>query len=696
MTNIIKNGSYKTICRGCHGGCGVIADVKEGRVTAIRGDIDNPNNRGKLCAKGKASLELLNHSRRLTQPIKRVGRKGDGAFEPISWDEALTHIADRLGHYKKEWGAESVVLCQGTDRNYQEWLFRFANAFGTPNILGPAHVCFYPRVMASIMTFGSFTFCDYEAMPEWIVSWGSNKDTCSSDGVIGSRQAMAIKQGSRLIVIDPYFTALSKQAAYWLRIRPGTDIVLALGMLHIILEEDLYDTDFVKGYTHGFDALVDHLAPYTPEHVAEITSVPEELLREATVAYATAQKACIEIGSGIEQTVHSFSCARAINLIMGLCGYLDAPGGNVIWEPMNVEGRRRFPLFEVLPEEAQRKRLGADQNKILDMAGWVSPHATWEAILKDEPYPVKAMLVFGSNLLLSYADSQKVWDALNALDFLVVADLFLTPTAQLADIVLPVSSWLERDELVEFNSFLAARRKLQVHNGCKSDEDILLDLAHRLNLEHFGWNSMEEALDFRLKPLGLDWKGFVDKAYLPNTLSYYKHREGGFRTRNGKFNIVSDGLKHFGYSQLPTYDIKKVRVKADALLVTSRRSRYYFNSEYRQLSSLRFHEPNPVIELHPETAARYGIDSGDWVDLMSDDKTMTYRAVFSDAIDPEVVSVVPLWWCPEQPNCSSWKHSNINMLTNERQLNPEMATPNLRGIYCSIKKSINQEGVKNG
>src|SRR5918994_5704340 len=309
----------------CHGGCGALVTVTDDRVLSITGHPDNPNNEGFLCAKGRASIEHATHPDRLTRPLRRIGRPGSGRFVPIDWDTALSEVAGRLAQARRRDGAESVVFAQGTDRNYQEWLFRFANAFGSPNVLGPAHVCFYPRVMAGILTLGGFTFCDYENDPDLVVLWGSNKAATHGDGVIGTRLLSAVSRGTRMIVIDPRRTQLAARAEIWLRPRPGTDSALALGLLHAVIAGGRFDREFVERHTTGFDQLAEHVRESPPDRVAALTGVPAEQIEAAAQAYATASSAAIELGTGTAQHKSSFHTPRAAILLAAICGNLDRP-----------------------------------------------------------------------------------------------------------------------------------------------------------------------------------------------------------------------------------------------------------------------------------------------------------------------------------------------------------------------------------
>ncbi len=676
----------RTICRSCHGGCGVLVDVADGRITGLRGDPANPNNLGFLCAKGRAAVELLYAPDRLTRPLRRVGSRGSGAFEPIAWDEALDLVTRRVRAHVDTRGAESVALAQGTDRNYQEWVFRLANALGTPNVLGPAHVCFYPKIMAAIFTLGDMAFADYESTPACIVLWGSDKPVCNSDGVIGVRLRDALRRGSELIVIDPRRTPLARRARHFLQVRPGSDAALALAFLNVVVEERLYDADFVRDFTAGFEELREHVRPFTPEWAAPLTWVSATAIREAARFYARAQGAALELGTGVEQNRDGFHCARAAYLLSALCGNLDRPGGDAIWEPSGIVGRREFPRSELLGEEQKPKRLGGSSFRLLSAAGWVHPGSLWDAAQGGR---VQALLVFGSNLLVAYADSERVRRALEALDLLVVSDLFLTPTARLADVVLPASSWLERDQVVEFNSFLAARTAQARVGECRSDEEIILGLAARLGLEAHFWASLREALDHKLAPLGLDWPGFVARHYLAGRHESFKYRQRGFRTRSGKVNLCAAGLRAMGYEPLPVFrpvDSDDRSPDAGTYVLTSHHSAHYFNSEFRSLPGLRRREPDPLVELHAQAAARLGVRDGDWVSVEAHGGKARFRVRLSDALDPRVVCVAASWWYPELASDEAWRRSNLNLLTREENAGDELGSSNLRGFACRLSK----------
>ncbi|MGW3464377.1 molybdopterin-containing oxidoreductase family protein [Streptomyces olivaceoviridis] len=685
VTTLVEDGVHRTVCRMCHGGCGALVDVRGGRLTRVEGDPDNPNNRGFLCAKGRASLDQLYGTDRLTRPLLRTGPRGSGSFRPIGWEEALDRVADALDRTRARHGPESLVVAQGTDRNYQEWLFRFANSYGTPNVLGPAHVCFYPRVMAGILTMGAFTFCDYEGSPDVVLLWGCNKSMTHGDGVIGTRLLDAVRRGTRMIVVDPRRTALANRAQHHLPVRPGGDAALALAMIHTVIEADAYDHDFVRDHTVGFEDLADHVAAYAPEKTEHLTGVRAADVREAALAYASAPAAAIELGTGAQQNRNSFHVCRALAILSAICGNIDRRGGDVIFEPPGIIGRRTLPLTEALPTEQHPKRLGADRHRILSMAGWAHPRAVWDAILDHRPYPVTTMLVHGSNLLVNYADSDRVHAALDSLGFLAVADLYLTPTAAMADIVLPVGGWLERDQIVEHAHYVAARRRFAQVGECRSDEEILSGLATRLGLGDNFWDTAADSLDARLAPIGMDFQALTDQHYRATPLTYEKYRTQGFATRSGRFNIRCDALRAFGYAPLPVHRPVAERPEDGPYLLTSAHSPFFFNSEFRSLRPLRAKEPDPVVELHPEAAAREGVQDGAWVLVSARGRTVRMRARVTDTIAPDVVVAAATWWYPERGADGGWRESNLNRLTGDDDENEEMGSSNFRGIRCAVR-----------
>ncbi len=263
----------RSVCRLCYNSCGVLVRLEAGRAVEIKGDPENPMSKGRLCPKGVASLEYLNHPDRLKHPLKRRGKRGEGIWQTISWDDALETVATGLDRAKKNHGVLSVIFLRGASKGLSDdYLARFANLFGSPNISSPAPFCFVPGINGSKLTYGFYSYPDYDYTPSCIVVWGTNPEATNLNEY--EEILSATSKGAKLIVIDPLENELTKRADLWLRLRPGSDLALALGIINVVVNEELYDKSFVDTWTVGFDSLKTHIQDYPPDKVETITWVP--------------------------------------------------------------------------------------------------------------------------------------------------------------------------------------------------------------------------------------------------------------------------------------------------------------------------------------------------------------------------------------------------------------------------------------
>ena len=684
----------RTSCRGCHGGCGVIAHVKDGRVTKVEGDRQAPIGRGTMCSKGLAVLQLAYHPDRILYPMEKT----DSGWERISWDQALNTIADRFRGVVEEHGPESIVVGQGTGRDYESFLYRFANLLGTPNVLTAGHMCYVSRVGATLITCGNLPVSDFEGEPKCLVVWANNPLWTNPDEYKGVDFWAAYQKGTRLIVIDPRDGFLAKRAELWLQLRPGTDAALALGFLNVILEEGLYDEEFVERYVHGWEAFVDRVEEYPLGKVEEITWVDKGLIREAARVYATTKPACIQWGVPIEQTINCTDSNRLLTALMAVTGNLDAPGGNVFFVPPPVRVVSEFGLHRDLPSEQRAKRLGGDQYKLASRVALVTPKAVWDAILTGEPYPVVAGLLCGTNPVVTRANAKEVHAALSKLEFLAVIDFFLTPTAELADIFLPAATWLEQDYVGDFwkrHGYVMARQKVVEIGECWQDHKIFQELGKRMGQEEYWWDTLEDALNYMLEPSGMDFQEFATRGHLKGEMRYRKYEEKGFSTPTGKVELYSTLLEKWGYDPLPQYrEIPESPVSRPDLaerypyiLNAGLRTPVFFHSEHRAIPWLREIRPDPLMEIHPETAKRHGIEDGQWAYIESPRGRIKQRVKLSSGIDPRVVVAEHGWWYPEaEAPDHGWDVSNVNVLTDNDPAgyDPAMGSTNLRVLLCAI------------
>jgi len=680
--------------------------VRDGVLVKIEGDPQSPLNHGRLCPIGTVTVDIVNHPDRLKYPRRRLGPRGSGRWARISWDEALDEIADRLLAIRKEFGPEAIALGTGTGRHHIRWVSRFGHALGTPNWCEPGFAqCFHPRVNTCILTFGDFPVSDFTGgtPPACMLFWGHNPLNSGPDGETRFNVREALATNPKIIVVDPRETELARRAEVWLQLRPGTDDALALAMLNVIIGEQLYDAPFVERWTYGFDALREHMRRFTPEWAAPITWVAAEKIRAAARLFARVKPAMLDWGCAIEHTPKCIQTVRAISMLPALTGNVDVPGGWVF----GMHGLGRFPsLIENLTAEASAKRLGADRFKLLGGAGADLPAAHIPTLLRamreGVPYPVKAFLVFGNNTLTTYANSAQVYESLMKLDFMVCADLFMTPTAELADIILPAASWPEIDQLaglptVAANVVLANQRAVRI-GECMADEEIFVALARRMKLP-VGTESVEEVLNSQLARGGLNmtFAELKEKGSVTVPFKYRKYEDGGFKTPTGKIELYATRFAEMGYAPLPSYEeppespISRPEVAEGypLVLTTGARIPYFFNSEHRQIENLRKAHRQPTAEIHPETAARYGIGKGDWMWIETRRGRIRQRARLTTGIDPRVIAAEHGWWFPEDPapEYGVWR-SNVNLLTdNQPPYDPAMGTYQLRALLCRVARA---------
>ncbi|MBW1919322.1 MAG: molybdopterin-dependent oxidoreductase [Deltaproteobacteria bacterium] len=689
----------RTACRSCHGGCGVIAHVKDGKVIKVEGDPDSPYSRGTMCSKGLAITQLAYHPDRILHPMKKV----DGRWVRITWDEALDTIATKFQAIIEEYGPEYIVVGQGTGRDYESHLYRFANLLGTPNVLTAGHMCYVSRVSTSLITCGNLPVADYNGGPKLIVMWACNPLWTNPDEYRAEWFARAFKQGAKLISIDPRKSYYAGRADLWLQIRPGTDAALAFAWHYVIIEEELYDKDFVKNHVHGWDALKERVKDYPPDKVQDITWVNKELIRESARMYARPKPAAIHWGVPTEQTNNCTDFTRTAIGLMAVTGNLDVPGGNALFVNPPTRTVAEFARHKDFSKEARAKRLGGEEFKLGARVAFINPKKAWDSILYGEPYQLKAGLLCGTNPVVSRANAREAYEALKKLEFLVVIDFFLTPTAELADIFLPAGTWLEQNHVADNwkrHGYVFARQKCVEIGEAWQDHKIFLELGKRMGQEW--WDTVEDALDYLLEPSGLTWEEFKKKGYLQGENVYYKYKERGFSTPTRKVELYSTILEKWGRDPLPKYvEIPESPVSKPELAKEypyifnpGLRTPNFFHSANRMIPWLREIRPDPIAEIHPETAKKHGIRDGQWIYIESPRGRIKQRAKLFDGIDPRIVTAEHGWWFPEIKDPEhGWDISNANILTDNafETCDPNMGSTNLRACLCRISPCEDEE-----
>ena len=682
----------KTHCaRMDQGGCGLIVGVKDNSIVEVKGDPNGFLNKGYICPKGLASYDRLTHSSRLKHPLKRTGKRGEGKWEKIEWKEAIDIISDNLLRIKEKHGAKAVAFCQGMPKGLDHFvLIRLANIFGCPNVVAVQDVCHAPREISGFHTCGFYPVTDYHHKSKLVMLWGSNITSTNEEGEICSLLIEQLKQGTQLLVIDPRKTEMARKARLWLQLKPGTDNALALAFLNVIIEEKLYDTAFVEKWTHGFDELAKHVKNLTPEKMSKVTWVPADLIRKGARLYAEAKPAALGWGNPIEQNIHSFDICRSLVCMMAICGNLDVPGGNIQANEPDILGLGKFVRADLIPEK-RKEMIHAHHNTIPGLMTVPSSYLK-KAILEGIPYPVKGAYFQCTNPMLGYADSEQTFDALMKLDFFAVSDIFMTPTALFADIVLPAATHFEFNDIGHYGlghgCILARPRVVDPPKECRPDIEILNELGKSLTNEKYWYKDYNELLDALLEPAGLTFNSFAEKGYLKGKDLFEKFMSSGFRTPTGKVELTLSRAKKLNVSPLPQCNDNFKEDPEYPLILTSCKSRYYLHSSYRWIKKLRKLEDNPTTLINPETAEKHGIKEGDEIFIETRCGRITQVAHLTDTIHPGVIQAAYGWWFPEGniETGYEWKKSNYNILTSTDNIGKEFGTPNLKGISCKISR----------
>jgi anaerobic selenocysteine-containing dehydrogenase len=549
-----------------------------------------------------------------------------------------------------------------------------ASALGTPNVANTdLHICHAPSMVAEFATIG------HPAIQEEGPDYRSSKCilVCGGNPLVshpprGRDILEAVRQNqAKLIVIDPRRIPLAAQADIWFQIRPGTDVSLIMGMLHTVISEGLYDKAFVDQWCHGFEKLQEHIKAYPPEKMAEITWLPAERIKEAARLFATTKPATVHHRVAVEHNLNSTQTDRALVIMAAITGNLDVRGGNLL--PTEIPGY--IPTGGVIgrckpPPELAQKRIGSREYPLISGpdALFLFVHAALaaKAMLQGEPYPLKALFLAGGNPVVNMQNTRRTWEAFKSLDLLVAADFFMTPTAELADYVLPATTWLERDECCDeqYMNCVAARQKaVEPLYESRDDVQMVIDLVKMIpwaDRKYLPWDSAAAFNNWRVEGMGLTFEDLKEEGYVTVPPAYKHYEEEGFDTPTGKVEIYSTIFEKHGYDPLPVYveppqspsGTPELLKDYPYILITGGRTIEYYHSSGRQIKRLRDRIPDPVFEMHPDTANKENIEEGDWVWIETPQikgERVRLKVKLTTNIDPRVVHAQHGWWFPEKP-----------------------------------------------
>jgi len=643
----------KTRCDICgHTGCSLNITIESDKIIKIEGDPEDPRTNGKICTQALAIKEILSSKERLTHPLIRTK---NNKWKTASWDEALTKIAVKLTKLKEQNGPKSIAFATGYSRTYARtvntYINKLAKKIGTPNITGMEHVCALPRMLATSYVFGPIDPWRSADMnnSNCIILWGINP---VHDPTRIKTINQALKGKKTLIAVDPRATPFAKKADLHLQIKPGTDGALALSMINVIINNKLFNEDFIQNWTIGFEQLAELVRSYSPEKVSQITWLdPNDIVKAATL-YTSKGPSSIDLGNALDQHTNNFQTIRAIASLIAVSGNLDIPGGNL---------PRYGATFKNESNAEKRTAVGQERFPLALRAHMPS---IWRAVLTGDPYKINGMIICGTNPAVTDCDTQTVRKALSEIEFLVVVDLFMTETAKYADVVLPATSFLETD------LYRGGEKVVDPPGEAWPDEKIVVELA---------------------KKMGYEIDQLVNSSVTTGVseVKYRKYLENGFQTSSGKVEFYSRELEELGFNPLPEY-VEPIESSSNLeysseyplILTTGAKLPMYTHSQFRGIPRLSNLFPDNYFSINPVTAVMYGVIDGERITVESP----AGRLSGSVRTDLDLVeNVVQVY--------HGFNDMNANLLTSGKYFDPGTASPGMKSSLCRIvidKQSSNR------
>lgn len=719
---------------GCHEGCGVLvySDKETGKFIKLEGDEEDPYNQGHLCPRCLAFNQVQFHPDRILHPMKRVGERGENKWEQISWEEALDTCYREFKRISMTYGGDAIHCHRGTARDNMWQVGRLGNTFNCPNECGVLSglACYLPRVSLMVMSYGGMQIADmsqffarrYEdpnwVCPECTIVWGCNPTISNPDFYMGHWVTDVMKMGCKLISVEPRVTWLAAHADIHVRLRPGTDTYVAMGMLKVMIEEDLYDHDFVDRWTYGFDELSERARSFSLEDIEKITWVPKATIEEAARMFATSKPANIVWGLAIDMQSQGTPTAQAVAALWAITGNLDVPGGMCYTAaPMGVDqpSAGGWGYYDLLSEDMMKKRVGWMEFPMYRY-GLTQSNPDIE-LLEHQQGKFKGAWVQCSNAIACMSLEVEGWyEAMKGLEFVAAVDIFMTPTIQAcADIVMPAQTWAEKHSVRAHYYFLSAITGSCAVEGealsdCEinrrlgrkfdADEELKNAIGRPLDVNGWPWETEDEVYDEILKPSGFTFDELRENGPVYQKYEYRKYETGGlrpdgqpgFNTPTGRIELWSTLLDKFGYDPLPYAEepgigpITTPDLFEDypLIMITGARTTSFFHSEHRQIPYLRQLTPDPWVQINPEDAAAANISEGDWVWIENHRGRCRQRARVTYEAPKGVIAAQHGWWFPEQdgaePTLYGFRQSNINKLLANK--------PGKTGFGCDAKCTL--------
>jgi len=665
--------------------CGIDVILEDGKVVEIKGNENYLANNGRICIKGSSGLTQLYHPDRLMKPLKKV----NGEFVEIELEQAMDEIGAKMKALQESYGTASVGVWKGEGTGFaqqEELARRFAHAIKTPNYFSNDTQCYAGRYISYNLNYGTWPAADFRNT-QLSVIWGTNAPASHSywmqDVNIGR------EKGAKLVVIDTMYTDMARVADLYIQIKPGTDAVLAWGLIQQLIEQDVVDMDFIKTYTHGYEELASYAKEFTPEFVEKYTGVSPEDLQTIVDMYKVATPSVTSwCGTGLEHQGNGVNNVRTVAYIDALIGAVDVPGSMV-----TLDGFGPSHLEIELDEDLVELAIGKKEYPVLyGQRGECHTLLLMDQILSDKPYPFKGLVMTAANPVLTNANSQKVVEALSHLELLVVKDLYMTETAKLADYVLPAASYLERSEL-QYNGInqLVKLTEQVVDFGLQNEYDFFKGLADRLGASDLiPWENEEALNRWLVEPTGMTLEELASHrdGYQFKPLTYNKIQEAQargerpFNTKTGKIEFTSEYLRDMGFEPLAKYATapKYIDSPEEAypfVLMTGARKVMYFHGRYRNIEQINKVMPEGLVEIHPEDAQALSIVDGERVRVVTDNGALEIKAkvLHEKEIHPGAIQIT-----------HGFAKANVNKLVGDGTRDPISGFPALKSVPARIEK----------
>ena len=718
-----------SICSICDIGCQVRTETQDGRVTRVIAH-DNPLLAKNICFKGVAAPSIHNAPDRLRVPLKRSGERGENRWQEISYEQAMDEIAERLKKVVAEYGPEGMAVStsgwntqttQAADR-------RFMNLLGAPNWISGVALCAGNTAAINRLTYGWFPMGDFQNT-NCIVLFGHNPKKHSWTPIYNMIEA-ARARGAKVIVLDPRVSEQAEVADVHLRLRSGTDAAMCLGWLKVIFDEGLYDKKFVAKWCTGFDELKARVDEYPLERVSAITGVDQALIAEAARLYATADGAIIPWTPITDMQISSTSAIRLHSILRAVTGNLDVVGGETLggFNP-DIIPESELALHDHLSDEQKAKQLGYEKHpaytyRVAEMLKeptekvWGYPYAdivmgchmanpseVFRAMAHGDPYPIKAFFALGNNALMSYPNQHQIHKAMLNQDLIVAHELFMTPTAMMADYVLPGDAFSERNHIADtwnWTTRLGLSQKVaEPPEQASNSYQFWRDLAVRFGFEEwFPWSTHDEMLDYRLSRSGRSFADFEAQGFMEiPPAKYRKYRKTGFATPSGKVELSSSVLGDLGFDPLPYFRPGPATSEEFPYLVFNGvREDPFFQTGQRNIKELRDRCPVPRIFMHPDDAKREDLTDGEWIELQTAYGAVSAELSVQANMKTGHLRVPHGWWYPEATEtetlAGAFLSSDAVLCSDDDEfLDHEQGIPHFKGFPGRVVKATKPEAI---